>query len=322
MKLYSLKLNKVDNRFKNIHITTDKIILSAEQELHLILDPISAFLESQPNCFRSKMKTIAIVLLDCADFRLGKQKTSARLSNDPDYIPSSARFKFKLTCSKELIGDPRYQALAEDCDIGIKNIQKLITSRMNSLLDLEILFAKEQHLSTFIKSVLVFTQRLTIRFFERNKHPTTKRSIYSILVIALRSYIHNDISKMVTYFDMDKISIFKHYFMITNGLPYNENTQKTTRNNNTRSKNTPNDPPPAQRPPKKCIQKTTTPPPLSFVTPLKINHPETTNTNNDIDDDGSTSCQKNSYLTKTSMDSKLPQSSKQTTPKTKLQKKC
>ena len=218
------------NRFDNIKISFPDKITTVEEELNTILNPIEEFLVSQPTCFRQKMKMIAISLLDCADTRLSKQKTLDRFSSNTDYIPSSARFKFKLTCSKELSDDPRYKALADDCDTGIKTVQKLLTSRMHDLLNLEIIFAKENHLTNFISDFHIFAQGLTIRHLERNKHLNINTSIFDISLIALKTYMHDDISNLTSYFDVNKHNIFRHCFKITVSPSYTKNNTNNNKN--------------------------------------------------------------------------------------------
>ena len=217
-----------ETRLTNIKTNTSEKIDTMEKELDLILDPISQFLESQPNCFRQRMKTIAISLLDCADTKLGKEKTLNRFSTDSDYIPSSARFKFKLTCSKELTTDPRFAALSKDCADGIQTLQKLLKSRVHDLLRLETTHATESHLTTFISTFHIFAQGLTIRHLERNKKLNVQMSINAISLVALKSYIHDDITNLTNYFGTDKHSIFKHFYKITN---QNKITSTTTTNN-------------------------------------------------------------------------------------------
>ena len=174
---------------------------------------------------------VGISLLDCADSRLGKEKTQTRFSKDTDYIPSSARFKFKLICSKELSDDPRFTALSDDCVHGVNNLQKLLSSRVHDVLQLEITYAKETHLTTFISSFHIFAQGLTIRHLERNKKLNINVSIYNISLIALKKYMHDDITNLSNYFNMDKHTIFKHLHQLSDSsqeLPPNStNTYPT-----------------------------------------------------------------------------------------------
>ena len=90
------------------------------------------------------MKTIALDLLDCADTIMGKQKPFNCVQHEPILIPRSAKFKFDLTYSKELLFYQRYIVLVEYYASSVQTMQNFLCNQMCALLKLEVEVSRQK----------------------------------------------------------------------------------------------------------------------------------------------------------------------------------
>jgi len=102
---------------------------------------------------------------------MGKQKTFNYVQHEPTLIPRSAKLKFDLTYSKELLFYQRYIVLVEYYASSVQTMQNFLCNQMCALLKLEVeVSRREGNSETFLSPILTFDQELVILYRICNKH--------------------------------------------------------------------------------------------------------------------------------------------------------
>ena len=163
--------------------------------------------------------------------RLHLDKATLRMVNDPDHIPTSARFKFELSCSDRVKDTPEYKALT---DRTTEAINKAQTDLRKIIIDASKL--EKTAITIEIQRHLVKAIRLITNAFLLSKNDTTPVDVMVYLVI------RKHLDEIATHTPMNFatfVKIYKEVHTIETFPPSrrnsNNNTTTTTSNTNNTS---------------------------------------------------------------------------------------
>jgi len=176
------------------------------------------------------MKTIALDLLDCADTTMGKQKTFNYVQHEPTLIPRSAKFKFDLTYSKELLFYQRYIVLVEYYASSVQTMHNFLCNQMCALLKLEVEVSRQKkNGETLLSPILTFDQELVILYRICNKHINLQTNDREIAVIYLHTYLCTNSINITTYINTSKERQLHQLNTICRyNIPHQNDTTATT----------------------------------------------------------------------------------------------
>lgn len=103
------------------------------------IESIDLFVASLTSSGLTKLaQQVSTELLALLAKRFGKEKQKHRMTENPDLIPNSIRFKFALTGSNEVKNSTRFSQLQTECDAIIHQAQLQLKQKIISTTDLEI----------------------------------------------------------------------------------------------------------------------------------------------------------------------------------------
>ena len=178
---------------KSKNVLWDTNIPQSENEL---VEPITLTLESLPQPIARQLHHLASRAIKNTLKLYHKNKALSTLKEAPDYIPSSARFKFQLTPASEFKKDQRFKSLNDKCEKTMEEYKKKLRCFIVECHELEKVWSVEKlnknfgKISVNFSSFIRTTQEKKVKI--SNSRSTTiilqHASFGNILLITLIKY--------------------------------------------------------------------------------------------------------------------------------------
>ena len=142
-----------------------------------------------------------------------------KFDTKPEYIPLSARFKFKLTCCEDLINDANQQSDADEISRKIQELQALIREKTRNTVEREINLLKGKMIKILFKFLFKTMKTGFILFKANNKKLKFNKTDNTIIKSGIIEYFQEqDHNHYYEYFLLDKNLFLNHLYNLKNDL--------------------------------------------------------------------------------------------------------
>ena len=176
-----------------------------EKRKEEILRPLNDFVRSQPKYIQGSIQDMSESLLSLVQEITHRESMAQKFERDPSYVPASARIKHRMTCSKRMQGDKKYNARVKRCEEINATWQKSIIHETKMQVLDEINAAKDEQLEMFLSNSLQITQAI-LKFYKslkKNRMDGLTKPDRHIAIHILIRYIEYDEYQLINYLGKD-----------------------------------------------------------------------------------------------------------------------